>query len=76
MFVQDDGKSIATGEPFQQTAQACYDLSPDQLVAVGVNCSPPGVIEPLITGINDNRSKRIPLIIYPNSGEKYSVETG
>ncbi|XP_050294507.1 uncharacterized protein LOC126734806 isoform X2 [Anthonomus grandis grandis] len=74
--VGGDGKTTAFGEPFQETARACYDLNPEQLVAVGVNCTAPRLIEPLIAGINNKRSVPIPLIVYPNSGESYSVELG
>ncbi|KAF7286175.1 betaine-homocysteine S-methyltransferase-like isoform X2 [Rhynchophorus ferrugineus] len=74
--VGTDGKTTAFGEPFQQTARACYDLNPNQLVAIGVNCTAPRLIESLISGINDKRQKPIPLIVYPNSGESYNVEMG
>ncbi|XP_060517110.1 uncharacterized protein LOC132696353 isoform X2 [Cylas formicarius] len=74
--VGSDGKTTAFGENYQQTAIACYNMNPEQLVAVGVNCTAPRLIEPLISGINANRSKPIPLIVYPNSGESYNVELG
>ncbi|CAG9769058.1 unnamed protein product [Ceutorhynchus assimilis] len=75
--VSQDGKSTAYGEPFQDTARACYDLNPEQIVAVGVNCTAPRLIESLISGINSNRPNNpIPLIVYPNSGESYNVEMG
>lgn len=76
-FFQTDGKSTAFGEDFQEVARHCYDLNPNQLVAVGVNCTAPRLIESLISGINDRRkSNPIPLIVYPNSGESYNVEQG
>lgn len=72
-----DGKSTAYGENFQAVARDCYDLNPNQLVAVGINCTAPRLIESLITGINDRRKNNpIPLIVYPNSGESYNVEQG
>lgn len=74
--MQQDGKSTAFGEPFQETARACYDLNPHQLVAVGVNCTAPRLIEPLVDGINAGRSTPIPIVVYPNSGESYNVEMG
>uniref|UniRef100_A0AAR5Q3K4 Hcy-binding domain-containing protein n=1 Tax=Dendroctonus ponderosae TaxID=77166 RepID=A0AAR5Q3K4_DENPD len=74
--VAQDGKSTAFGEPFQETARACYDLNPDQLVAVGVNCTAPRLIESLVDGINVGRSTPIPIVVYPNSGESYNVEMG
>ncbi|KAK9872330.1 hypothetical protein WA026_017145 [Henosepilachna vigintioctopunctata] len=75
--VQQDGKSIAYGENFQQTARHCYDLNRNQLVAVGINCLAPRLVETFISGINKGReSDPIPLIVYPNSGETYKVELG
>lgn len=75
--VSTDGKTTAFGENFQEVAQYCYDMHPDKLVGVGVNCTAPRLIEPLISGINKNRKdKPIPLVVYPNSGESYNVELG
>ncbi|KAF5287119.1 hypothetical protein FQR65_LT12342 [Abscondita terminalis] len=72
-----DGKSIANGDNFQDAARKCYDLNPQQLLAVGVNCLAPKLVESLLTDINKNRSTNpIPLIVYPNSGETYNVELG
>ncbi|XP_017780998.1 PREDICTED: homocysteine S-methyltransferase 1-like isoform X2 [Nicrophorus vespilloides] len=72
-----DGKSTAYGENFQQTAKKCYEMNPQQLVAVGANCLAPRLVESLFTGINKGRENRpIPLIVYPNSGESYNVEQG
>ncbi|KAG5898988.1 hypothetical protein JTB14_004707 [Gonioctena quinquepunctata] len=75
--VGQDGKTTALGEDFKEVARYCYDLNPEQLVAVGVNCTAPRLIEPLISGINDDRKDNpIPLVVYPNSGESYNVELG
>ncbi|VEN36751.1 unnamed protein product, partial [Callosobruchus maculatus] len=80
-----DGKSIAVGENFKEVARRCFELNPEQLVAVGINCCAPRLVEPLITGINMAQSgstsgcedkPRIPLIVYPNSGENYDVQVG
>ncbi|XP_057659895.1 uncharacterized protein LOC130896116 isoform X1 [Diorhabda carinulata] len=75
--VAQDGKSTAFGEDFKKVARHCFDLNPEQLVAVGINCTAPRLIEPLLTGINDDRKDNPrPLIVYPNSGENYVVELG
>ncbi|XP_025835822.1 uncharacterized protein LOC112906227 isoform X2 [Agrilus planipennis] len=72
-----DGKSISCGEDFQEVVRHCYDLNPDQLVAVGANCLAPRLVKSLFDGINNERENNpIPLIVYPNSGETYNVETG
>ncbi|XP_065163461.1 homocysteine S-methyltransferase-like isoform X2 [Atheta coriaria] len=74
---REDEKSIASGEPFQETARKCYEMNPKQLIAVGVNCLAPRLVECLFEGINDDPKKpKIPLIVYPNSGESYNVEQG
>lgn len=73
----NDGKSLANGDDFQEAARKCYDLNPQQILAVGVNCLAPKLIESLLTDINKNRSTNpVPLIVYPNSGEIYNVELG
>lgn len=75
--MQEDGKSIAYGESFQEVARRCYDLNPQQILAVGVNCLAPRLVESLVSGINKKREhKPVPLIVYPNSGETYSVDLG
>lgn len=68
---------MAHGEDFQEAAWYCYNLNPSQLVAVGVNCTDPIYSESLFRDINKgNETNPIPLIIYPNSGEKYLEGVG
>lgn len=52
--------------------------SQNSLVAVGVNCLNPQFICPLFKSLNGGRTKdqKLPLVVYPNSGEVYSVEMG
>lgn len=47
-------------------------------LAVGVNCLHPKFVSPLFKSVNGNRSglDRVPLIVYPNSGEVYDVANG
>lgn len=69
--------SISNSENFQAVAKRCYDLNPNQIIAIGVNCLSPDFVEQLFTGINKGReNNRIPLITYPNSGERYDPEKG
>ncbi|XP_012279612.1 uncharacterized protein LOC105699316 [Orussus abietinus] len=75
----DDGKSLADGNSFQEVAlHCCQRALPGQLVAVGVNCLSPKTVAPLLKGINARSNKReaIPLVVYPNSGEKYTASEG
>ncbi|CAG5022003.1 unnamed protein product [Parnassius apollo] len=76
-FSCKDNQSIAHGESFQKVAKKCWEANPDQLVAVGVNCCAPSYVADLLKGINDDRPHSpIPLIVYPNSGEKYNPQIG
>ncbi|KAG7204948.1 hypothetical protein KM043_005336 [Ampulex compressa] len=75
---RDDGKSIADGTSFQEIAIKCFrKATPGQLLAVGVNCIAPQNVTPLIDGMNGtHKTDFIPLVVYPNSGEKYTVADG
>ncbi|KOC69269.1 Homocysteine S-methyltransferase ybgG [Habropoda laboriosa] len=74
----NDGKSIVDGSNFQDVAIQCYkEALPGQILAIGVNCIAPQNVTSLIKGINKNREQeQVPLVVYPNSGEKYTVERG
>lgn len=73
-----DGKSIADGSNFQDIALWCYkEALPGQILAIGVNCIAPQNVTSLLKGINENcKENFVPLVVYPNSGEKYTVEQG
>jgi homocysteine S-methyltransferase len=43
----------------------------DQIVAVGLNCTPPRFVEPLLLGAAGVTDK--PLLAYPNSGERWDA---
>jgi len=73
-FSCKDDVSLVHGEKFQDVAVHCYNLNPKQILAVGVNCLNPAYVHNLFDGINRNKDKAIPLVVYPNSGEKYVVE--
>lgn len=75
-FSCKDENKLANGEDFKSTVRRCYDMNPDQLVAVGVNCCPPTIVTKLLQGVNDGRQSPIPFVTYPNSGEKYKPEEG
>ncbi|XP_074108250.1 betaine-homocysteine S-methyltransferase-like [Cotesia typhae] len=75
---KNDGKSIVDGSDFRTVASSCFNNAvPGQLVAVGINCLAPTAVTLLIKGIQNNKgNKFIPLIVYPNSGETYTVSEG
>lgn len=72
-------REVAHGENF---AEACLYLwhnkilNKKNVLALGVNCVSPGFVTPLFTSLNGNREEKLPLIVYPNSGEIYDVKTG
>ncbi|XP_001605767.2 homocysteine S-methyltransferase [Nasonia vitripennis] len=71
-----DGKSIADGSSFKQTVLKCYKAASGQIVACGVNCLAPRSVTPLLKSINEKEINQfIPMVAYPNSGEKYSSTT-
>ncbi|XP_014470952.1 PREDICTED: homocysteine S-methyltransferase YbgG-like [Dinoponera quadriceps] len=74
---RDDGRSLADGASFREIAVRCYkNALPGQIVAVGVNCLAPQSVSPLLKGVNKGDGGLIPLVVYPNSGEKYLVTEG
>ncbi|EFN76200.1 uncharacterized protein LOC105190734 [Harpegnathos saltator] len=76
---RDDGKNLADGTSFRETAVRCYkNALPGQIIAVGVNCIAPQHVTSLLKGVNKGNTddNLIPLVVYPNSGEKYLVTEG
>lgn len=66
----------AHGEDISSTAHTCLKLAPSsQLAAVGVNCCPPEYAESLLKDISSS-CPDFPLIVYPNSGERWNSESG
>lgn len=58
-----------------ETIEACARLldASDQIVAIGINCTAPRYILPLIRKLRAASTKRI--AVYPNSGETWMAET-
>ncbi len=68
-FSCKDGERNCEGEDIGECA-ALLDDHP-QIVAMGVNCTPPQYIEPLLRRMRHATGK--PLVAYPNSGEIYDA---
>lgn len=64
-----DESSLCDGTPFAHAVELCAASS--QVAAVGINCSAPEFISPLLE-IGRRRTNK-PLIVYPNSGEGYDA---
>ncbi len=58
---------VAHGEPLQECAALAESIA--QVVAVGVNCTPPHAISSLIAVLRKSTTK--PILVYPNSGERW-----
>lgn len=64
---------VAHGEPLRECAAAIAD-SP-QVLAIGINCTAPQRITPLIAEAQAGAAARRPIIVYPNSGETWNAQT-
>jgi len=64
-----DGKHLCDGSTIANLARAC-DAVPN-LVAVGINCTPPQFVSSLITEVRRSTTK--PVLVYPNRGERYDA---
>ena len=70
-FACRDGARLCDGTPFAEAAALC-SRSP-QVAAVGVNCTAPAFIAPLLE--IGRRVTDKPLIVYPNAGDIYHRAT-
>jgi homocysteine S-methyltransferase len=70
-FSCQDNRRINDGTPIARCIQETVGLS--QVAAVGVNCTAPRFIPGLIDEVKASTDK--PVIVYPNSGEHFKLET-
>ena len=64
-----DGRHLCDGSKISYLARTC-DAAPN-LVAVGINCTPPQYVASLIAEVRRGTTK--PVIVYPNRGERYDA---
>lgn len=69
-FNSKDGINVVSGDSILECASIADSCK--QVVAVGINCTPPRFIHGLVLSIRKATSK--PIVIYPNSGETYNAE--
>ncbi|KAF7203907.1 uncharacterized protein zgc:172121 isoform X1 [Nothobranchius furzeri] len=69
-----DEKHVSDGSLFSEAVQVACRSS--QLLAVGVNCCPPAVVEPLLDSARSLLSPDKSWVVYPNSGETWHTERG
>lgn len=69
-FSCKDGVHLSHGERFRDAVELVA-ASP-QVIAVGVNCTAPEFISPLLESVKKQQLSK-PLIVYPNSGETWDA---
>lgn len=62
-----DGRHVCHGETLSECVALAQDVK--NIVAVGINCTPPRFVEELLGSIAGQSRK--PLVVYPNSGETW-----
>ncbi|QDT48295.1 Homocysteine S-methyltransferase [Symmachiella dynata] len=62
-----DGQHICHGERIADCGQLLDEVP--QVVGIGINCTAPGFVEPLIENLRGQTEK--PIVVYPNSGETW-----
>lgn len=69
-----DGRCISDGTPFTEAVRVASRSL--QLLAVGANCCPPALVEPLLDSAAALRSPDLSWVVYPNSGEEWDHQRG
>jgi homocysteine S-methyltransferase len=69
-FTCEDESHVVHGEAISECA-ALLDAVP-LVVAVGINCTPPGFVAGLVRQVKAATAK--PIVVYPNSGEDWDAE--
>ncbi len=69
-FTCKDQQHISHGEKLAHCAE--FLDRQKQVIAVGINCTQPRFIRPLISEVK--RATRKPIVVYPNSGEGWDAE--
>ncbi|RVE74134.1 hypothetical protein OJAV_G00038210 [Oryzias javanicus] len=69
-----DEKHISDGSTFAEAVEVASRSA--QLLAVGVNCCSPTVVEPLLDSASSQLSPDTSWVVYPNSGWEYDSEQG
>lgn len=70
-FTLKDGMHISDGTSLEEVVEVLG--TSDQIIALGVNCSPPELATEALQNLA--RQTKKPLVIYPNSGEVYHASS-
>ena len=68
-FTCRDERTLSDGTPFADAVRLCAEAS--SVVGVGVNCTPPELIGPLLASVDG--AVPVPFVVYPNSGELWDA---
>jgi homocysteine S-methyltransferase len=71
-FSCKDGENISDGTPIRECAELFQETK--QLLGLGINCTAPRFVLPLIEQIK-SVAPDMPVAVYPNSGEDYDAAT-
>ena len=63
-----EGEQTSAGQPFQEAAHIVAER--DHALAVGVNCTPPELISPLLRSAGHD----LPFVVYPNAGREWDAK--
>ena len=69
-FSCKDHQSVSDGTPFAECVALAGDV--DQVLAIGLNCTPPQFAESLVTIARKASNK--PILVYPNKGERWDAQ--
>ncbi|KAG9277726.1 homocysteine S-methyltransferase YbgG [Astyanax mexicanus] len=73
-FSCKDTQCISGGNKFSQAVELAARST--QLVAVGVNCSAPSLVTPLLESAKSQKAPNMSWVVYPNSGEEWDPKKG
>lgn len=73
-FSCKDERRISDGSLFSDVVQ--MSLKSPQLVAVGVNCCSPDLVEPILDSAKSLMNPDLSWVVYPNSGESWDTQKG
>lgn len=69
-FTGKDTKHVADGTPFAELVRSLGQAR--SVVALGLNCTPPHLIAPLLESAGDSGEK--PFVVYPNAGSSWDAK--
>ncbi|XP_042231725.1 homocysteine S-methyltransferase YbgG-like [Homarus americanus] len=77
-FSCKDSQHTNYGDDFGEAVKKCHERAVDQLIAVGLNCTPPQYVTSLLEKADTSLPSPsiLPRVVYPNSGEEWVAGKG